>query len=81
MGKKDDAAREAWAMVPDEVKPLVLSTVFCPSCGHTAMAAGFAMHMEGPSLVLEGLCVKCGHEVCRIIEDPTAKSRRGELGL
>lgn len=54
MGRKDDSVREAWAMAPNEVKPLVLSTVFCPGCGHTAMAEGFAMRM-GPVARAGGL--------------------------
>lgn len=61
-------AKKRWNQIPKEFRDAVLNNVYCGNC-----RTGSSLHlrdgkMAGTSLVLQGVCKKCGGEVARVIE-------------
>jgi ribosomal protein S27AE len=44
--------------------------IYCGSCGVTTIAPRYTItYKKGLGILLNGKCAKCGHDVCRVIED------------
>lgn len=63
-------AMKKWGQIPEEFRKKLLQNVFCGECGVTAIAPGYSITGNPETgIVLTGKCMKCGKEVCRVIED------------
>jgi hypothetical protein len=61
-------AKKRWNRIPETIRKDIMDNVWCTSC-----RAGTSMQlregvMEQRSLVLRGVCKRCGGEVARVIE-------------
>ena len=66
----DIAALRKWNSIPEDIRKKLLQNVYCGSCGVTIIAPGYTItYKNGLGILLNGKCVKCGHDVCRTIED------------
>lgn len=64
-----EAIRE-WNRIPEEMRKRLLQNVYCGNCGVTTIAPGYTITKEkGLGILLNGKCLKCGHDVCRVIEE------------
>jgi hypothetical protein len=63
-----DAAKKRWNQIPKSGKKELLSSVWCTSCRSGTSMQIRDGDMVGRSLVLHGICKKCGGEVSRVIE-------------
>ena len=64
------AAIIKWNSIPEDIRKKLLQNVYCGSCGVTIIAPGYTItYKNGLGILLNGKCVKCGHDVCRTIED------------
>lgn len=61
-------ARQLWESIPAEVRPELLSNVFCVHCGGEVTITNFKGAKSGPDLVLVGKCSECEGDVARVIE-------------
>ena len=64
------AARTFSESIPDDVRPQLLSNVFCVHCGDEVTITNFSGREEGGDLILVGKCSDCGEDVARVIEGP-----------
>jgi hypothetical protein len=66
-------AQDFWDAIPSDFQERVLHNVWCPHEGEmTTMAADFWGEMQGFTLVLHGMCVRCEGRVARVLEgEPT----------
>jgi hypothetical protein len=62
-------AEEAWSAFPDTAKQVILHNVWCGNCRGSTEIIGYEPVANGKSLVLEGVCSKCGHRVARVVDD------------
>ena len=59
----DIAAIRKWNSIPEDIRNSFLQNVFCVSCGVTTIAQGFTItEKKGLGILLNGKCMKCGHE-------------------
>lgn len=66
----DITAIKKWNSIPEDIRKKLLQNVFCGSCGVTTIAPGYTItQKKGLGILLNGACSKCGHGVCRVIED------------
>jgi len=66
----DIAALRKWNSIPEDIRKKLLQNVYCGICGVTTIAPGYTMSYEkGVGILINGKCVKCGHDVCRVIEE------------
>jgi len=68
MIKISQKAMRRWNEIPDDVKPQLLSNVYCPKCSDTVVIINFQAEMIQDDLILKGQCNKCNHNVARLIE-------------
>lgn len=66
--KLTGAAKKRWDDLSPDARQAIIDSVWCTSCrSGTAMQVSEG-EMAGRSLVLRGICKKCGSEVARVIE-------------
>ena len=66
----DIAALRKWNSIQEDIRKKLLQNVYCGSCGVTTIAPGYTItYKKGLGIQLNGTCVKCGRDVCRVIED------------
>ncbi len=63
-------AMQRWNQIPDDVKPQLLSNVYCSKCKDAVTIINFQASMDGNDLILKGNCTVCNHNVARLIEGP-----------
>lgn len=64
-----DAMRK-WNGIPEDIRKKLLQNVYCRSCGVTTIAPDYTItQKKGLGIFLNGKCVKCGQNVCRVIEE------------
>jgi hypothetical protein len=68
MIKFDKKAMQKFNEIPDDVKPKILSNVYCSHCKDTVKIVDFEAKMDGEDLILTGKCEKCSGNVVRLIE-------------
>ena len=61
-------AAKLWATIPPDVKKLLLSNVWCGTCGDETTITNFTGAVKGGDLLLVGLCSICRGDVARLIE-------------
>jgi hypothetical protein len=61
-------ARERWERVPDWARKEILESVWCGKCQIGTAMQLLEGKMVGRSLLLRGICKKCGGDVARVIE-------------
>lgn len=60
----DIAALRKWSGVPEDTREKLLKNVFFGNCGVTTIALGYTItYKKGLGILLNGKCVKCGHDV------------------
>lgn len=64
------AARTFWESIPADIRPKLLSNVYCVHCGDEVTITNFNGRVEGGDLILVGKCSVCGEGVARVIEGP-----------
>lgn len=57
-----------WDNMNNELQKLILDNVYCTNCSDMTTIKDFTFQPTGKSLVLKGLCAKCGHKVARVLE-------------
>jgi hypothetical protein len=57
-----------WDNMTQEQQKLMLKNVYCVKCRGMVEIKNYTFHPEGKSLMLRGICSKCGHEVARVLE-------------
>ena len=67
-GVTDIAAAREWAVIPTELKRVLLSSAFCHNCGTTSFAPGYSLRMDDPGVVIVGNCSVCGAPIARCCE-------------
>jgi len=68
MIKLSQEAMRRWNQIPDDIKPKLLSNVYCSKCSDTTTIVNFEANMIDDDLILKGKCKKCNHNVARLIE-------------
>ena len=70
MSEEQFTARAAvlWGTIPKEARERILKSVFCGNCRGSVEIIKFTGEESDGNLVLKGSCVKCGHEVARVVE-------------
>ena len=68
MIKFDKKAMHRFNQIPDDIKPKILSNVYCTSCREMVTIIDFEGSMEGNDLILRGKCKNCLNKVVRLIE-------------
>ena len=63
-------ARAFWETIPADVRPKLLSNVFCVHCRDEVTIINFSGRVERGDLILVGKCSVCGEGVARVIEGP-----------
>ena len=61
-------ARKRWEQIPVDIRPKLLSNVYCVHCGGETSITNFSGSMQGVDLVLIGECSSCHEGVARVIE-------------
>jgi len=70
MIKFSQEAMRRWSEIPDDVKPQLLSNVYCSKCKDTVVIINFKAEIMDNDLLLKGKCKTCNHNVARLIEGP-----------
>lgn len=65
-------AAKFWNAMPSHARAQVLANVYCVQCRGAVSIIDVSGTLKRGDLVLEGKCVKCGHEVARLIEGPNS---------
>jgi hypothetical protein len=66
----DITALRKWNSIPEDIRKKLLQNVYCGSCGVTTITLGYTItEKKNLGILLNGKCMKCGHEVCRTIEE------------
>ena len=68
MIKFDKKAMQKFNQIPDEIKPKILSNVYCTSCKNMVTIIDFEASVECDDLILRGKCKNCLGQVVRLIE-------------
>ena len=68
MIKFDKKAMQMFNQIPDDVKPKILSNVYCSNCKDVVKIVEFEGSMDGEDLILKGKCENCSSNVARLIE-------------
>jgi len=66
--KLTGAAKKRWNQVPEMVRKDIMDQIWCTRCRTSTPMQLREGEMSGRSLVLHGICKKCGSKVSRIIE-------------
>jgi hypothetical protein len=61
-------AKRRWDRVPESIRKEILDNVWCPHCRGGSSMQLREGKMSGCSLVLQGVCKKCGGETARVVE-------------
>lgn len=61
-------AAHLWAAIPDDIRKLLLSDVWCGHCRHEVTITNFTGVVKGGDLLLVGKCSECHSDVARVIE-------------
>lgn len=61
-------AKKLWEKIPPHIRVKLLNNVWCGSCVDSVGIGNTKGFVERGDLILEGVCTKCGHSVCRVIE-------------
>lgn len=65
----DLSAVKKWKDIPEHVRTILASNVFCSKCGVTTIAEGYSIQDNKPyGIILRGKCKKCDEQVARCIE-------------
>lgn len=65
-------ASKFWAAIPSAARAKLLANVYCAHCRGAVSIANVTATVKGGDLLLKGTCVKCGHDVARLVERPDA---------
>jgi len=68
MIKFDKKVMQKFNEIPDDVKPKILSNVYCSQYKDIVKIVDFEEKMDGEYLILTGKCEKCSGNVARLIE-------------
>ncbi|MBB3111991.1 hypothetical protein FHS18_004059 [Paenibacillus phyllosphaerae] len=63
------AAMSKWLELPEHVRELYISNVWCGSCSGVTTIKDYNVQIEKFGIVLRGKCAKCEHSVARVVED------------
>lgn len=61
-------AAKLWSVVPESVKKVLLSNVWCGKCGHEVTMTNFTGVVKARDLLLVGKCSECLGDVARLVE-------------
>jgi hypothetical protein len=61
------AAAKLWEAIPAETRKMLLSNVWCGTCGHEVTITNFSGTVKGGDLLLVGFCSECHGDVARLI--------------
>ncbi|NPC91870.1 DUF1801 domain-containing protein [Bacillus sp. WMMC1349] len=64
----DMTGLKKWSSIPSKTQQMLLSNVFCSTCGVTTMV-NYSVQNDRLGLVLKGKCSTCGGNVARFIEN------------
>ncbi|MDQ7060926.1 MAG: hypothetical protein Q9M43_07195 [Sulfurimonas sp.] len=68
MIKFDKKAMQKFNEIPDDMKSMLLSNVYCSNCKDMVKIVNFEATMDRDNLVLKGKCENCSGKVARLIE-------------
>lgn len=68
MAVTDFKAVQKWNKFPKDIQKILLSNVYCSTCGVTTIIE-YSMYNDKLGILLKGKCKKCGREVARLVED------------
>lgn len=57
-----------WKRMPENIKQLILSNVWCSSCRKGVLVADYQIKNHDLCLIISGKCSVCGSEVARVVE-------------
>jgi len=63
-----DPASKLWLAIQPEARKLLLSKVWCSTCGHAVTIKNFTGVLKSGDLLLVGKCAECHSDVARVIE-------------
>ena len=63
-----EPAAKLWSAVPEAVKKVLLSNVWCGKCGHAVTMTNFTGVVKARDLLLVGKCSECQGDVARLVE-------------
>lgn len=61
-------AKRRWDQIPEGDRKIIMDNVFCGNCSGASSMQLREGKMSDRSLVLQGVCKKCGSEVARVVE-------------
>jgi hypothetical protein len=62
-------ANQIWQKVPENIKPKIIKNVWCGHCLGVTTIIKYHGYVDSGSLILKGVCEKCGNEVARLVEN------------
>lgn len=68
-GVTEFAAWRRWMQVPEDVRPRILSSAFCPRCKLTSFAPGWTVRKVWYGILIAGSSAGCGESIARMVED------------
>lgn len=58
-----------WARIPQNIREKILMNVWCVKCSNVTEVIDYKIIEDKVGLTIKGNCNKCGHEVCRVVEN------------
>ena len=63
-------ASKFWTAIPADARAKLLANVYCTHCRSAVSIASVTGTVKRGDLLLKGTCVRCGHDVARLVEGP-----------
>jgi len=61
-------AAKRWKAIPEKIRKVLLSNVWCGNCQGSTTITNFSGTMKGKGVLLTGKCAVCQGEVARYLE-------------
>ena len=62
-------AKKIWQAIPADSRLKILNNVWCVQCKEITEIDNVSGKVESGMLVLRGVCIRCGGDVARVIEN------------
>mgnify|MGYP001826493035 CR=1 FL=1 len=62
-------AKKIWQAIPADIRLKILNNVWCVQCKEITEIDNVSGKVESGMLVLRGVCIRCGGDVARVIEN------------
>ncbi|MFH1251577.1 MAG: hypothetical protein V1715_10835 [bacterium] len=68
LDKFSPPARAFWNKIPSDIQERLLDNACCAHCAAMTTITDYTGTIEKGDLILDGICIRCGNAVTRLIE-------------